>query len=50
MSKNITISMKEGYVKKLDLIAKNEWSDRSKLIRKWIEENFKEEYKQHKIK
>lgn len=49
MSKTLTISINEGYVKKLDLIAENEFSDRSKLIRKWIDENFKEEYKQKKL-
>ena len=50
MSKTLTVSINDVYLKKLDLIAEHEWSDRSKLLRKWIDENFKEEYKQHKLK
>ncbi len=46
----INISINKAYLKKLDLIVEHEWSDRSKLFRKWIDENFKEEYKQHKLK
>lgn len=49
ISKTLTISINNNYVKKLDLIAENEYSDRSKLIRKWIDENFKDEYKQKKL-
>lgn len=45
----ISITLNETYKKKFDLIVEHEYSDRSKLLRKWIDENFKEEYKQKKI-
>lgn len=44
MSKIVTISLDEDYNRKLELIAKAEYSDKSKLVRKWIDQNFKEEY------
>lgn len=43
MSKIITISLDDEYIRKIDLIANNEYSDRSKLVRKWIDENIKGE-------
>ena len=46
MGKTITVSLGDDYNRKLELIAENEFSDKSKLIRKWIDENFKEEYKE----
>jgi hypothetical protein len=36
--------MNEEYKRRFDLIAINEYSDKSKLVRKWIDNNFKEEY------
>lgn len=48
-SKTLTISINEEYVKKLDIIAENEYSDRSKLIRKWIDENLKKEYEKKEL-
>lgn len=45
MSKTLTISINEEYLKKYNIIAAKEFSDRSKLLRKWIDENFKPEYK-----
>ena len=39
----ISISINEKYLKKYDLLVKKEYSDRSKLLRKWIDENFKKE-------
>ena len=44
MSKLVTISLDEDYNRRFSLIAKNEYSDKSKLVRKWIDEKFKEEY------
>ena len=41
MSKIITVSLDEDYLKKFDEIVEKEYSDRSKLIRKWIDEYFK---------
>lgn len=46
MSKTLTISINEEYLKKFNIIVEKEFSDRSKLIRKWIDENFKPEYKE----
>lgn len=40
----VTIYMNEEYKRRFDLIAINEYSDKSKLVRKWIDNNFKEEY------
>ena len=40
--KNITISLGKEYIEKLEIIANKEYSDKTKLIRKWIDENFKE--------
>ena len=48
MSVTINISIPKNYLKKFDLIVEHEWSDRSKLIRKWIDQNFKEEYNNKK--
>lgn len=48
-SSQITITINEVYLKKLDLIVDAEYTDRSKLFRKWIDQNFKEEYKQKKL-
>ncbi len=48
-SNQITITINEPYLKKFDLIADAEYTDRSKLVRKWIDQNFKDEYKQKKI-
>lgn len=42
MSKIISISLDEEYIKKFELIAKKTYSDRSKLVRKWIDQNFME--------
>ena len=44
MSKRTTISLDDEYNRRFKLIAKNEYSDQSKLVRKWIDEKFKEEY------
>ena len=44
MSKRTTISLDEDYNRRFKLIAKKEYSDQSKLVRKWIDENFKPEY------
>jgi len=44
MSNRITISLNDEYKHRLNLIAKNEFTDNSKIIRKWIDENFKPEY------
>lgn len=40
----INVSLDEDSLDKFNLIAKNEFSDRSKLLRKWIYQNYKEEY------
>jgi len=44
MTKNYTISIEEEYNRKWEIIAKREYSDKSKLLRKWIDQSFKEEY------
>lgn len=44
MSKSINFSLEEEYVIKMDKIAKAQYSDRTKLLRKWIDLNYKEEY------
>lgn len=44
MSKIIAISLNDEYNKKFALIAKAEYSDKSKLVRKWIDQNYKEDY------
>ena len=44
MSKVISISLDEEYNKRFEKIAKAEYSDKSKLLRKWIDQNYKEEY------
>jgi len=36
----ICLTLNDEYLKRLDIIAKREYSDRSKLLRKWIDENF----------
>lgn len=40
----ISISLDEKYNQKFELIAKKEYTDKSKLLRKWIDQNYKEEY------
>lgn len=45
MSKIITISLDEEYNERFEIIAKHFYSDKSKMLRKWIDENYKEEYK-----
>jgi len=44
MSKVVGFYLDNEYNRKLELIAKAEYSDKSKLLRKWIDENYKEEY------
>ena len=44
MSKVVGFYLDDEYNKKLEQIAKAEYSDKSKLLRKWIDQNFKEEY------
>ena len=44
MSKVISISLDEEYNRRFESIAKKEYTDKSKLIRKWIDMNYKEEY------
>ena len=44
MSKVVHVALDEEDYQKYELIAKAEYSDKSKLLRKWINENFKEEY------
>jgi hypothetical protein len=41
---SINLSIGKEHKKKLKTIAKKEYSDCSKLLRKWIDENWKEEY------
>ena len=50
MSKLVTISLNEEYNRRFGLIAKNEYSDKSKLVRKWIDENFREDYETNAAK
>lgn len=50
MSKLVTISLDEDYNRRFGLIAKNEYSDKSKLVRKWIDENFREDYENNDAK
>ena len=38
------VLLSEDYHDKFDKIAKNEHRKKSDLLRKWIDENFKEEY------
>ena len=40
MNKTINISIKEDYLEKFDNITKREYSDRSKMLRKWIDAYF----------
>lgn len=42
MSKKITLSIDEEHNKRFKLIAKKEYTDKSKLLRKWIDEYSKE--------
>lgn len=44
MSKVISISLDESYDSRFGKIAKAEYTDKSKLLRKWIDQNYKEEY------
>lgn len=39
MSKIITISIDEDSLNKLDALVKKEYTDRSKIIRKWLNEH-----------
>lgn len=43
-SKVIGVLLSDKYIEKFKIIVKREYSDQSKLVRKWIDENFKEEY------
>ena len=43
--KTYNISLEPEYNEKWELIAKKFYSDKSKMLRKWIDENFKEEYR-----
>lgn len=38
------ISLDEEHLKKWDLIVEKEYTNRSNILRKWIDQNFKEEY------
>ena len=44
MRKVINFVIEQEYVERMDKIAKKQYTDRTKLLRKWIDENFKEEY------
>jgi predicted transcriptional regulator len=44
-SKVVGVLLSDEHREKLEIIAEKEYSDKSKLIRKWIDENFKDEYK-----
>lgn len=43
-SKVVNFSLNETYLEKMNKIAKKEYTDRSKLLRKWIDQNYKEVY------
>ena len=43
-SKVVNFSLNEAYLEKFNRIAKAEFTDRSKLLRKWIDQNYKKEY------
>ena len=45
MSINVTLSLDREYLRKMDEIVKRLYTDRSKLLRKWIDQNYKEDYK-----
>jgi len=40
----ILITLDEEYKRKIDLIAEKEYTDRSKLIRRWIDNHYIENY------
>ena len=44
MSKVLNFVLEEEYIERMDKIAKKQYTDRTKLLRKWIDVNFKEEY------
>ena len=44
MSKIVNFWLEEEYLTKMNQIAKSEYTDRTKLLRKWIDQNYKEEY------
>ena len=46
MSIQINLTLDNLSLKMFDIIVEKEYSDRSKLMRKWIKENFKEEYEE----
>ncbi len=43
-SKVVGVLLSEEHLEKFEIIVEKEYSDKSKLVRKWIDENFKEEY------
>lgn len=43
MSKVVNFSLDDNYVSKMNEIAKREYTDRSKLLRKWIDKFYQEE-------
>jgi len=43
MSKVVGFYLNEEYIKKLAVIIKKEYTDQSKLLRKWIDEHYKED-------
>ena len=42
MSKIVNFVLKEEYIERMDKIAKKQYTDRTKLLRKWIDEKHKE--------
>jgi len=43
--KLFNVQLEKEYVEKFNLISKKEHRKKADLIRKWIDENFKEEYR-----
>ena len=44
MSKNITLSMDMRYKKRLEILADIEYTSKNKLVRRWIDEHFEENF------
>lgn len=44
-SKVVGFYLNDNYIDKLEMIVKREYTDKSKLLRKWIDEKFEEEQK-----
>ena len=44
MSKILNFVLEVEYIERMDKIAKKQYTDRTKLLRKWIDTNYKEEY------